>query len=65
MLSGRAPDPVLVMTELGQRVTPARRDDGLALERQLFEDAFRTGDATTGIRSFREQGPGQARFVVR
>jgi enoyl-CoA hydratase len=39
--------------------------EGLALERQLFEDAFRTEDAGIGIRSFREQGPGRARFLGR
>lgn len=39
--------------------------EGLALERQLFEEAFRTEDAVIGIRSFREQGPGRARFAGR
>jgi enoyl-CoA hydratase/carnithine racemase len=39
--------------------------EGLALERQLFGEAFRTEDAAIGIRSFREQGPGRARFVGR
>jgi enoyl-CoA hydratase/carnithine racemase len=39
--------------------------DGLALERALFEEVFRTEDAAIGIRSFREQGPGRARFLGR
>lgn len=39
--------------------------DGLALERRLFVQAFATEDALTGIGSFLELGPGQARFVGR
>lgn len=35
---------------------------GLALERSLFTGVFGTADATTGIRSFLEHGPGRARF---
>lgn len=35
---------------------------GLALERSLFTGVFGTADATTGIRSFLEHGPGHARF---
>jgi enoyl-CoA hydratase len=38
---------------------------GLARERELFVDAFRTEDAATGVRSFLDHGPGQARFVGR
>ncbi|MCX4704531.1 enoyl-CoA hydratase/isomerase family protein [Streptomyces sp. NBC_01373] len=37
-------------------------DAGLALERALFTGVFGTRDATTGIRSFIEEGPGKARF---
>jgi len=35
---------------------------GLALERSLFAGVFGTQDATAGIRSFIEHGPGHARF---
>ena len=38
---------------------------GLALERELFVDVFRTEDARLGVRSFLEHGPGKARFVGR
>lgn len=38
---------------------------GLALERRLFAGAFATEDATTGIRSFLEHGPGRAGFSGR
>ena len=40
-------------------------DAGLARERDLFVDVFRTDDAGIGVRSFLEQGPGKARFVGR
>jgi enoyl-CoA hydratase/carnithine racemase len=36
--------------------------DGLRLERRLFAASFETDDAAVGVRSFLEQGPGQARF---
>lgn len=36
---------------------------GLALERELFVQAFGTRDAEIGVRSFLERGPGQAEFV--
>ncbi|MGZ8762033.1 MAG: enoyl-CoA hydratase/isomerase family protein [Acidimicrobiia bacterium] len=36
--------------------------DGLDLEAELFVDVFTTEDATTGVRSFLEQGPGKATF---
>ena len=39
--------------------------DGLALERELFRQAFTTEDARIGVRSFLERGPGKARFVGR
>ena len=39
--------------------------DGLALEQQLFAQVFETEDARIGIASFREHGPGKARFVGR
>ena len=39
--------------------------DGLALERELFREAFSTEDARIGVRSFLESGPGKARFVGR
>jgi len=40
-------------------------EDGLALERELFVQAFATQDARIGIESFKEHGPGQAEFVGR
>ncbi|HZD67207.1 MAG TPA: enoyl-CoA hydratase-related protein [Acidimicrobiales bacterium] len=39
--------------------------DGLGLERRLFAEAFGTEDASIGIRSFLERGPGKADFVGR
>ena len=38
-------------------------DGGLELEQQLFVEVFRTDDATTGVDSFREHGPGKATFT--
>ncbi len=40
-------------------------DQGLRLERSLFAEAFGTDDATTGIASFLEHGPGRADFTGR
>lgn len=40
-------------------------ETGLQLERMQFAALFATEDATTGMRSFVEQGPGQARFSGR
>jgi enoyl-CoA hydratase/carnithine racemase len=39
--------------------------DGVALEQELFTEVFRTDDAGIGIESFREHGPGKARFSGR
>ena len=39
--------------------------EGLALEKELFTEVFRTEDARTGIASFFEHGPGKARFSGR
>ena len=36
--------------------------DGLDLEAELFVDVFTTEDATTGVQSFLEHGPGKATF---
>jgi len=36
--------------------------DGLSLEQDLFEDVFRTDDASIGVKSFLESGPGKATF---
>ncbi len=38
---------------------------GLAIERQLFEDVFRTDDSRIGVASFLEKGPGAAEFTGR
>jgi enoyl-CoA hydratase/carnithine racemase len=40
-------------------------DTGLEIERQQFAGLFATEDATIGMRSFVESGPGKARFVGR
>ncbi len=39
--------------------------DALALERRRFAEAFATDDATIGVGSFLEHGPGKARFTGR
>jgi enoyl-CoA hydratase/carnithine racemase len=39
--------------------------DGLDLEREVFVRAFGTNDATVGVKSFLEQGPGKATFSGR
>jgi enoyl-CoA hydratase len=39
--------------------------DGLAMERELFIDVFRTEDSQIGVRSFLENGPGKAEFIGR
>lgn len=36
--------------------------EGLSLEQDLFAEVFETDDARTGVQSFLEHGPGQARF---
>jgi enoyl-CoA hydratase/carnithine racemase len=38
-------------------------DGGLTLEQQLFVEVFGTDDSRIGVQSFREQGPGKARFT--
>jgi enoyl-CoA hydratase/carnithine racemase len=40
-------------------------DGGLELEQQLFVEVFRTDDSQIGVRSFKEHGPGKARFTGR
>jgi len=39
--------------------------DGLALERELFAEAFRSEDSRIGVASFLEHGPGKAEFTGR
>jgi enoyl-CoA hydratase/carnithine racemase len=39
--------------------------DGISLEQDLFVDVFGTADATTGVKSFLEHGPGKATFAGR
>jgi enoyl-CoA hydratase len=39
--------------------------DGLALERELFVDVFRTEDSRIGVQSFLANGPGKAEFTGR
>jgi enoyl-CoA hydratase/carnithine racemase len=38
---------------------------GLDAEREAFIEVFETEDAATGVRSFKDEGPGKARFVGR
>jgi enoyl-CoA hydratase len=38
---------------------------GLALERELFVDVFRTEDSQIGVKSFLEHGAGKATFTGR
>jgi enoyl-CoA hydratase len=38
---------------------------GLEFEQELFAEVFSTEDARTGVESFREHGPGKARFAGR
>jgi enoyl-CoA hydratase/carnithine racemase len=40
-------------------------EQGLDLEADVFVEVFGTQDATTGVRSFLEHGPGKARFAGR
>jgi enoyl-CoA hydratase len=40
-------------------------DTGLGLEQQLFADAFDTDDARIGVESFKQHGPGKAKFTGR
>lgn len=47
------------------RGTEVDLDTGLEIERQHFAALFATEDARNGLRSFVEQGPGQARFSGR
>ncbi len=39
--------------------------EGLAIERRLFAESFRTADVRTGVESFLSDGPGVARFEGR
>jgi len=39
--------------------------DGLDRELELFERVFESDDARIGVESFREHGPGKARFTGR
>jgi len=39
--------------------------EGLAVERDLFVDIFRTEDSQVGVKSFLEHGPGKATFTGR
>jgi enoyl-CoA hydratase/carnithine racemase len=54
---------------LAKRVIDAGLDHpleyGLQLESEAFVEVFGTEDATTGVRSFLEHGPGKAKFVGR
>ena len=43
----------------------ASLSEGLAAEREAFVEAFGTADSQIGVASFRERGPGKARFTGR
>jgi enoyl-CoA hydratase len=43
--------------------TDGSLDDGLKLERDLFEGIFHTSDSQVGVKSFVEHGPGKAEFT--
>ena len=57
----------LVAHELAKRAIDGGLDgplaDGLALEQELFAEVFATEDATLGVKSFLEHGPGKATFT--
>ncbi|MEO5842562.1 MAG: enoyl-CoA hydratase-related protein [Acidimicrobiales bacterium] len=57
----------LVAQALAKRAIQAGLDsslaDGLALEQRLFAEVFATEDARIGIESFKQHGPGKAKFV--
>src|SRR4051794_3656388 len=59
----------LVAQELSKRAIDEGLDgplaDGLALEQELFAEAFTTEDAAIGVQSFLEKGPGKAEFTGR
>ena len=59
----------LAAQALAKRAVDEGLDDGLprgmALERELFVEVFRTEDSQVGVKSFLEQGPGKARFTGR
>jgi enoyl-CoA hydratase/carnithine racemase len=63
-----AAGPVLVHALAKQAIDEGLEgtlDEGLALEQRLFVESFRTEDATVGIRSYLEHGPGKAEFTGR
>ena len=68
LAAGLAQGPVLAHA-LAKRAIDLGLDgtlaDGLSLEQDLFADAFTTEDARTGVESFLQHGPGQARFSGR
>lgn len=59
----------VVAQGLAKRAVDAGLDgtlsDGLALEQELFAEVFATDDASIGVRSFLEHGPGKASFTGR
>lgn len=66
-LAGEVGNSATVAVSLMKRVVDAGADldlsDALALEKQAFVDVFASDDAAIGVASFRENGPGHARFT--
>lgn len=64
MAQDLAAGPKFAIAAIKEAVNCAARDSssGLALERALLAGMFATPDRITGMRSFLENGPGQARF---
>jgi len=63
-----AAGPVTVQGLAKQAIDGGLDDDlaaGIQLEQDLFVESFRAEDATTGIRSYLEHGPGKATFSGR
>ncbi|HVF74721.1 MAG TPA: enoyl-CoA hydratase-related protein [Acidimicrobiales bacterium] len=54
-----------LMKQAVQRGLDGSLADGMAVEQDAFVESFRTDDATIGIKSFLENGPGKATFTGR
>lgn len=66
--SRRTPSVAVAQSLVKRAIDEALRlplADGLALERSLLVEAFHTEDSRTGLASFLEHEPGQARFSGR
>lgn len=61
----RGPFALRLIKQAVEDGTEMPLDQGLRLEQSLFAEAFGTDDATIGIRSFLDNGPGKAEFTGR